>query len=88
MFKDLPSSKDLHDSHSLHASILSLTLEQLMVFAKIRAQVVFPTPLGPQNKKAWARCSLLIAFFKVDVIESCPTTESNVVGLYFLAETI
>jgi hypothetical protein len=30
-------------------------LWQLMVFAKIRAQVVLPTPLGPQNKKACAR---------------------------------
>ena len=59
-----------------------------MVFAKIRAQVVFPTPLGPQNKNACARYSFLMAFFKVEVIESWPTTESNVVGLYFLAETM
>ena len=29
-----------------------------------------------------------MAFFNVDVIEDCPTTESKVVGLYFLAETI
>jgi len=31
---------------------------------------------------------LLIAFFNVEVIESCPTTISNVAGLYLRAETI
>jgi len=60
---------------------------QLIVFARIRAQVVFPTPLGPQNKKACASCPLRIAFFKVEVIDCCPTTVSNVAGLYFLADT-
>ena len=30
----------------------------------------------------------LIAFFKVEVIDFCPTTVSNVAGRYFLAETI
>jgi hypothetical protein len=41
---------------------------QLIVFAKIRAQVVFPTPLGPQNKKACAKWFDLMAFFKVVVM--------------------
>src|SRR5690554_7657165 len=58
-----------------------------MVFAKILAQVVFPTPLGPQNRKACARCWFLIAFFKVVVICCCPTTLLKLEGLYFLAET-
>ena len=52
---DLPSLNDLQESHSLQASTLSVRLEQLIVFAKIRAQVVLPTPLEPQNKKACAK---------------------------------
>lgn len=59
-----------------------------MVFANILAQVVFPIPLGPQNKYACAICLLLIAFFNVFVVEACPTTESKFTGLYFRAETI
>src|SRR6186713_2927823 len=59
-----------------------------MVLANILAQVVLPTPRGPQNKNACANWLLLIAFFKVVVICSCPTTVSKVWGLYFRAETI
>lgn len=59
-----------------------------MVLAKIRAQVVFPTPLGPQNKYACASFPVAMAFFSVVVSASCPTTASNAEGRYFLAETI
>lgn len=59
-----------------------------MVFAMIRAQVVFPTPLGPQNKKACANVLFRMAFFKVVVIDCCPTTVSKVAGRYFLADTM
>ena len=58
-----------------------------MVLAMIRAQVVLPTPRGPQNRKAWAKVLLRMAFFKVLVMEPCPTTVSKVMGLYFLADT-
>jgi hypothetical protein len=58
-----------------------------MVLAKILAQVVLPTPLGPQNKKAWAKWLFKMAFFKVVVICDCPTTVLKFWGLYFLAET-
>ena len=44
-------------------------LKQLMVLAKIRAVVVLPTPLDPQNKKACARCWFLIAFLSVLVMD-------------------
>jgi len=60
---------------------------QFMVFAKILAQDVLPTPLGPQNKKACARCWFLMAFLRVDVMDCCPTTVSNVEGRYLRAET-
>jgi hypothetical protein len=59
-----------------------------MVFARIRAHVVLPTPRGPQNRKAWANWLLRIAFFRVPVIEICPTTVSNVTGRYLRADTI
>ena len=79
--------KALHDSHSLQASSVSVGWRQLMVLAMIRAQVVLPTPRGPQNRKACAKVLLRMAFFKVDVMDSCPTTVSKVAGLYFLADT-
>src|SRR5688572_32673802 len=55
--------------------------------ATILAQVVFPTPRGPQNNNAWASLLLSMAFLSVVVICSWPTTSSKPVGLYFLAET-
>src|SRR5687768_10320530 len=54
----------------------------------MRAQVVLPTPRGPQKRKAWASWLFLIAFFRVVVICAWPTTVEKFCGLYFLAETI
>src|SRR5579875_553523 len=88
MFNEVPSLNDLHEVHSLQASPSAVGCSQLMVLAKMRAQVVLPTPLGPQNKNACANWWFLIAFFKVVVICSCPTTVSKVCGLYFLADTM
>jgi hypothetical protein len=46
--------------------------------ASIRAQVVLPTPRGPQNSMAWAGLSVVLsAFCSVVVICSCPTTSAN-----------
>src|ERR1035437_2892873 len=70
ILNDLEELNDRHDSHSSHASRLSPRLLQLIVLAKILAQVVFPTPLGPQNRYACARWLFLIALFSVFVIES------------------
>src|SRR5690242_10859046 len=61
-FSEVPSLKALHDGHSLQASPSAEGLSQLMVLARIRAQVVLPTPRGPQNKNACARWWFLIAF--------------------------
>jgi hypothetical protein len=58
-----------------------------MVFAKILAQVVLPTPLGPQNKNACANWLFLMAFLSVVVICACPTTVLKFCGRYFLADT-
>jgi hypothetical protein len=52
MLKEAFELKALQLSHSLQASKSALRLVQLMVFANNLALVVFPTPLGPQNKNA------------------------------------
>jgi hypothetical protein len=52
MLNDWPLLNEVQDSQLLHGSVFSPMFKQLIVFAKILAQVVFPTPLGPQNKKA------------------------------------
>jgi hypothetical protein len=67
MLYDRCSLNAIHDSHALQASPSEEGERQLMVFAKIRAQVVFPTPLGPQNKYACANLFVAMAFFKVVV---------------------
>src|SRR4030095_4420777 len=83
MFNDVPSLKEMQELHLLQASPSGVRLSQLIVLAKILAQVVLPTPLGPQNKNAWASWLFFIAFFKVVVICDCPTTVSNACGRYF-----
>jgi hypothetical protein len=87
MFNDCPLLNETHDSQLLQASVVSLINWQFIVFANILAHVVFPTPLGPQNKKACAKWFCFIAFLSVLVICAWPTTVSNVAGRYFLAET-
>src|SRR5215213_6572164 len=88
MFMEVPSLNDMQELHWLQASPSGVRCSQLMVFASMRAQVVLPTPRGPQNKKACASWLFLIAFFKVVVICGCPTTVAKFCGRYFLAETI
>ena len=88
MFKEVPLSNDTQLLQILQASPSAVLFSQFIVFANILAQVVLPTPLGPQNKNACASWLLLMAFFKVVVICACPTTVLKFCGLYFLAETI
>ena len=83
-----PSLNDTQDSHSPQGSISGPGLEQLIIFAKIRAVVVLPTPLGPQNRYACASCPLLMELDSVRAILSWPSRVSNESGLYFLADTI
>src|SRR5215216_2982057 len=71
MFREVPSSNDLQEWHLLQASPSGVWFSQLMVLANILAQVVLPTPLGPQKRNACANWLLLIAFFSVVVICSC-----------------
>ena len=53
---------------TLQASPSFVLVSQFIVFASILAQVVLPTPLGPQNKNACASWLLVMAFFNVVVI--------------------
>ena len=76
------------DSHSPQGSMSGPGLEQLIIFAKIRAVVVLPTPRGPQKRYACASCPLLIEFDSVLAIVSWPMSVSKESGLYFLADTI
>ena len=76
--KDWPLLNEMHDLHLSQASPSEEMDSQLMVLASILAQVVFPTPLGPVNKNAWARWLLMMAFFNVVVMWDCPTTVANV----------
>src|SRR6185312_479958 len=87
ILKERPSLKLLHESHSLHASISAVRFWQLMVLAKMRAQVVLPTPLCPQNKNDCARWLLAMAFLSVFTIALWPTTSLKVDGRYFRADT-
>lgn len=88
MLYDLCWLNATHDSQLLHASLSGVRFMQLIVFAKMRAQVVLPTPRGPLKRYACASLLPTMAFFNVVVRASCPTTLLNVDGLYFLAETI
>src|SRR5581483_2079362 len=85
---ELPFWNETQEWQTPQASPFGCRFSQLMVLARIRAQVVLPTPLGPQNKNAWASWLFLIAFFSVLVICCWPTTVSKVAGRYLRAETI
>src|SRR5450432_1336276 len=88
MLREVPLSNETQELQTLQASPSGDLFSQLIVFARILAQVVLPTPRGPQNKNACASWLFLIAFLRVVVICDCPTTVLKFCGRYFLAETI
>ncbi len=63
---DCPFAMVVQLSHSLHGSAdFSFLFLQLSDFARSRAEVVFPTPRGPQNKKAAASEPEIISWVSV-----------------------
>jgi hypothetical protein len=52
MFNELPLSKETQELQTLQASPSEVLFSQLIVFAKILAHVVLPTPRGPQKRNA------------------------------------
>src|SRR5579871_4823170 len=50
---------------------------QLMQRARILAADVFPEPLGPENRYAWASLPPSIAAVNVRTTASCPTRSAN-----------
>jgi hypothetical protein len=55
--------------------------------ARILAALVFPQPLGPENKYAWAICPVSIELFSVAATNSCPTSSSKSFGRRLVAVT-
>ncbi len=82
----LPEVISLQDLHTLHGTGAGPSL-QFIAFANIRATVVFPVPLGPENRIAWATRPNEIALVKVRVTCSCLITWSKVCGRYLRART-
>ncbi|MBP1636622.1 MAG: hypothetical protein H6Q10_3196 [Acidobacteria bacterium] len=60
---------------------------QLRPRARMRAEVVLPTPRGPANTYACARRPVRIAFWSVRVTPPCPTTSSKRWGRHLRAST-
>jgi len=77
-----PSRIARQASQVVHGSGV-IPFSQLSALARIRAVVVFPVPLGPQNKYAWAGFPADSAFRSVRQMWSCPMTSSKVWGRYF-----
>src|SRR5690554_7537206 len=63
MLYDLCWLNATHDSQLLHASLSGVRFMQLIVFAKMRAQVVLPTPRGPLKRYA---CASLLPTMALD----------------------
>ena len=74
-------------SHLPHA-IPVLLSKQLIDLAKILAVDVFPVPLGPENKYAWAYFCSFIEFFNISTTFFWPINESNPSGLYLRYKTL
>ena len=87
-FKEAPELKLKQDSHLSQASVSFVLCVQLIVFAKILAVVVFPTPLIPVKMNAWANLPLLRELLNVLTSESCPISSLKSFGLYLRAKTL
>jgi len=61
---------------------------QFKALAIILAVVVFPTPLIPVKRNAWANLPLLRALLKVLTSVSCPINSLKSFGLYLRAKTL
>ena len=81
-----PAAISLHDAQRLHGSSVGPSA-QFSPLARIRAIVVLPTPLGPQNKYAWPVRFILMAFCKVWTIGFWPITSLKTCGRNFRAMT-
>jgi hypothetical protein len=81
-----PSAISTHASQTPHGSGVG-PFTQLSARARIRADVVLPTPRGPANTNACASRPLASALRSVRVTACCPTTSSNFCGRHFRAMT-
>ena len=81
-----PFAISLQESHTPHGWAL-MPCWQFSDFARRRAELVLPTPLGPENRYAWAILFSLIAFSSVDTTKSWPTRRSKSWGRFLVAVT-
>jgi hypothetical protein len=58
---DVPAAVSMHESHLPQGVGVGPSV-QFRALASILAVVVFPTPRGPENRKAWANLPETIAF--------------------------
>ena len=89
--KDLFHKAIVEDKDLSKITVILPTQRLCSIFISLLTKEINSPQLSPNVysiKDFIANLSDLIAFFKVEVIEACPTTVSKVVGLYFLAETI
>ena len=83
-----PSAISTHASHVPQGSGVGPGDDrQLSARARMRAEVVFPTPRGPANTNACATRPPVIAFCSVRVTPPCPTTSSKRWGRHLRART-
>ena len=81
-----PSSTSRHEAQLPHGVGVGCSEEwQLIAAARSRAEVVFPTPRGPEKRYAWASRSWETAFVRARTISSCPTTSAKERGRHFRA---
>ena len=59
-----------------------------MALARMRAAEVLPTPLGPENRYAWAILPEEVDFLRLVATKSCPASWSKMAGLILVAVTV
>ena len=90
--KKFPLFMDWHGEQLLQISKEGSSLQpspiQFKALAIILAVVVFPTPLIPVKRNAWANLPLSRALLKVVTSVSCPINSLKSFGLYLRAKTL
>src|SRR5512140_1762999 len=83
---ELPAVISSQALQALHGSGAG-PFSQFRAFASILAALVFPTPLPPVNRKAWATLPESMAFFRVWLTCSWPIRSRKVWGRHLRAKT-
>src|SRR5438270_3919865 len=82
----LPAAMSMQGPQTPHGSGVG-PFSQFSARARMRADVVFPQPRGPVNKKACATRPVFSALIRVRTTCSCPVRSEKRCGRYFRART-